>query len=180
MKAILLLAAALLHYSVAFQPSLNRSQKRRPLNNNNNESRDYTGILRHAKATKTMDNNNKKADDDSGIQWELLKKHHARGSWKGIWTTYDYIGDVAMETVASVDCVLQTDDGSNSSEVVDVSHNIVVGAQRSDCATCFDTMEAKTIPVATYTPDSFQARKTRLGACGMVVGPSLLRSGSSK
>merc|ERR1719437_123363 len=42
-------------------------------------------------------------EDDPAIQWELFNKHHAKGSWKGVWTSYDYIGDVIDETVASVD-----------------------------------------------------------------------------
>ena len=28
-------------------------------------------------------------DDEGAIQWDLFKKHHAKGSWKGVWTTYD-------------------------------------------------------------------------------------------
>jgi hypothetical protein len=108
--------------------------------------------------------------DDVEIQWDLFKKHHAKGSWKGIWTTYDYIGDVQDETVASVDLDLKGD------EQIDHSHTIVVGAKRSDCATCFDSMETKTLPVAQYTPDNL--RKSRFAAVSMVNGPTLLRSGA--
>lgn len=120
-------------------------------------------------------------NNDADIQFELFKKHHL-GSWKGVWTTYDYIGDVALETVASVECDLVSSNNENQEEedVITVAHNIVVGAKRSDCATCFDSMEQKYIPIAQYTPQNLAARKTRLGACGMVVGPSLLRSGASK
>jgi hypothetical protein len=108
--------------------------------------------------------------DDPSIQWDLFKKHHARGSWKGVWTSYDYIGDVIDETVASVDLDLSED-----GELIEQSHNIVVGAKRSDCAKCFDSFDVKTLPVAKYTPD--QLHKSRFASVCMVNGPSLLRSG---
>jgi len=115
-------------------------------------------------------------EDDPSIQWELLNKHHAKGSWKGIWTTYDYIGDVIDETVASVDLNYrkETDEGQ---DVVEHTHTIVVGAKRSDCETCFDSMEQKTLPVQKFTPDNI-LQKSRLAGVSMVNGPSILRSGA--
>lgn len=114
--------------------------------------------------------------NESEIQWELFKKYHSsKKSWKGVWTTYDYLGDAILETIASVNYEAMQDDRS-----VNVSHSIVVGATKSDCATCFDNMQIKTLPVAQYTPATMTARRTRLGACGMVVGPSILRNGASK
>jgi Domain of unknown function (DUF3598) len=110
-------------------------------------------------------------EDDIEIQWDLFKRHHAKGSWKGVWTSYDYIGDVIDETIASVDLNLK-DDGQS----IEHTHTIVVGAKRSDCATCFDSMETKTLPIAQYTPSNL--RKCRLAAVSMVNGPSLLRSGA--
>jgi hypothetical protein len=110
--------------------------------------------------------------DETAIQWELFNRHHARGSWKGIWSTYDYIGDVIDETVASVD-LNPTDTGNT----VEHSHTIVVGAKRSDCKTCFDSMEQKTLPVATYTPDNILQRR-RMAGVSMVIGPTLVRAGS--
>lgn len=107
--------------------------------------------------------------DDDAVQWELFNKHHVKGSWKGVWTSYDYIGDVIDETVASVNINSQ-DDGS-----VEQTHTIVVGAKKSDCATCFDSMETKNLPVATYSPGNL--RNSRVAAVSMVNGPSLLRSG---
>ena len=104
-------------------------------------------------------------------QWDLFKKHHAKGSWKGVWTTYDYMGDVVDETVASVDLHLQDDE-----KLVTHTHTIVVGAKKADCSTCFDSMEQKTIPIATYTPDDL--KKSRFGGIAMVNGPSILRSGA--
>ncbi|KAG7342612.1 hypothetical protein IV203_017857 [Nitzschia inconspicua] len=122
-------------------------------------------------------------DDDASIQWELFQKHHARGCWKGIWTTYDYIGDVQDETVASVNLLpsnLEDDDNDddisdNIAVVVDHSHTIVIGAKRSDCKTCFDSMEQRTFPVARYTRDNLLQR-SRLAGISLVNGPSLLRS----
>lgn len=108
--------------------------------------------------------------DDLSIQWDLFKKHHAKGSWKGVWTSYDYIGDVIDETVASVD--LDVNDEQNA---IQQTHQIVVGAKRSDCAKCFDTFDVKSLPVATYSPE--QLHKSRFASVSMVNGPSLLRSG---
>ena len=82
-------------------------------------------------ATSAVNADDDADDNDSAIQWELLKKHHARGSWKGVWTTYDYMGDVSIETVASVDCVLHSSSNASSPQQqqqqrVDVAHTVVV------------------------------------------------------
>lgn len=108
--------------------------------------------------------------DDLSIQWDLFKKHHARGSWKGVWTSYDYIGDVIDETVASVDL-----DFNEEENVIHQTHQIVVGAKRSDCAKCFDSFDVKSLPIAKYSPE--QLHKSRFASVSMVNGPSLLRSG---
>lgn len=108
--------------------------------------------------------------DDVAVQWELFNKHHAKGSWKGVWTSHDYIGDVIDETVASVDL------NAKDSSTIDQTHTIVVGAKKSDCATCFDSMETKVIPVATYSPDNL--RNSRFAAVSMVNGPTILSSGA--
>jgi hypothetical protein len=109
-------------------------------------------------------------EDDTAVQWQLFNKHHAKGSWKGVWTTYDFIGDVIDETVASVDLNASGENG------IDHTHTIVVGAKRSDCKTCFDSMETKTLPVAQYSPGNL--KKSRFAGCSMINGPSLLRSGA--
>jgi hypothetical protein len=118
--------------------------------------------------------------DEAALQWDLLQKYHAKGSWKGIWSTYDYMGDLQDETVASVDLLPNKDN-------VEHTHTIVVGAKRSDCTTCFDSMETKTLPVATYTPATFQStsssssnsrRPIRLASRSWVNGPTVLRSGA--
>ena len=109
---------------------------------------------------------------DDEIQWDLFNKHHAKGSWKGVWTTYDYIGDVLDETVGSVDLI----PSEIGDERIEHTHTIVVGAKKSDCQTCFDSMETKTLPVAQYSPGNL--RKTRLASVAAVNGPTLLRSGA--
>lgn len=68
---------------------------------------------------------------------------------------------------------LQYDESAESIQQV---HNVVSGATRADCKTCFDSFDIKSFPVATYTPE--QLHKTRLGSVGMVNGPTLLRSGA--
>lgn len=120
--------------------------------------------------------------DDPDVQWNLYQQHHARGSWKGIWTTYDYMGDVLDEVVASVDLdhtKKNDDDDDDDDDTVQQTHHIVVGATRSDCATCFDAMEMKSIPVAQYTRHTLLPRHHhRLAANSMVIGPKILpRSG---
>jgi hypothetical protein len=84
---------------------------------------------------------------DPSIQWDLFKDHHARGSWKWEWTTYDCIlGDIIDETVARVN--LNYDE---TNDIIQPMHTIVVGAKRADCATCFDSFETKELIVAKYT-----------------------------
>lgn len=145
----------------------------------------------------------------NAMQWELFQRHHAvapnnrirssssstaapstsaantkTASWKGIWTTYDLMGDAILETVASVDYQHQQPQAQQQQQPsIAVSHTIVTGTSStlSDCETCFDSdvMETTTIPVATYTPSTLEPSRVRLGACGMIVGPSLMRSSGS-
>lgn len=120
-----------------------------------------------------LSSSSKETLDSAQIQWDLFQKHHI-GNFKGIWTTYDYMGDVKLETMASVDSQFLDDNNTT----IGVVHNIVQGSVQSDCDTCFDSANVKTIPVAQYTKDNLQQYKVRLGANGMVVGPSLLKSGA--
>jgi hypothetical protein len=123
-------------------------------------------------------------DDDaavSNMQWALLLKHHAQPDkavvdshnkmtvWKGIWTTYDDMGNVILDSVASVN--YHYDDNENT---VAVSHSIVTNSVQSDCATCHDDQVTQTFPVATYTSTNLASKRVTLGACGMVIGPSVL------
>lgn len=111
------------------------------------------------------------APEEDALQWDLFTKHHARGEWRGTWTSYDYMGDVIDETIASVN--LQADQEKN---VVEHTHKIVVGSAKSDCATCFDSEEVRTLKVGTYSEGNLS--KYRCASKAMVCGPSLLRSGA--
>jgi len=51
-------------------------------------------------------------EEEDKVQWDLFMKHHARGKWRGTWTTYDYMGDVVDETLARCVCVAEWQNGS--------------------------------------------------------------------
>ena len=64
-------------------------------------------------------------------------------------------------------------------ELTSVTHkqHILSSSIQSECETCFSSSEVTTLPtIATYTSESFGQRH-RCAAAGMVVGPSLLKSG---
>mmetsp|Transcript_18169 Transcript_18169/g.25201 ORF Transcript_18169/g.25201 Transcript_18169/m.25201 type:complete len:390 (-) Transcript_18169:1930-3099(-) len=106
-------------------------------------------------------------------EWNLFKLHHAPGSWKGVWTSYNIDGDVIDETIASIDYALDASDDS-----IQQTHLITVGASRADCQTWMRTktsFETKSFPVATYTEQNL--RKLRLVSVSMVNGPTFLRTG---
>ena len=151
----------------------------------------------NTEATDSDDHKNREliSDDTINLQWQLFGKYHAHfansgdslqtktTSWVGKWTTYDYVGDIILETMpASVNYISSTGNTNPSSESpdrVNVTHSISTGSTLSDCETCFDDPNAiRTIPVASYTPENIIS-KTRLGSCGMVVGPSIIRSTST-
>jgi len=65
---------------------------------------------------------------------------------------------------------------SESNSVTHI-HRILSSSTQSDCNTCFSSSEVTTLPtIATYTPETL-GKRHRCAASGMVVGPSLLRSG---
>lgn len=109
------------------------------------------------------------------IQWDLFTKHHM-GKWRGIWTSYNYMGDVIDETIASVN--LELDSNQKEEERVVHTHEIATSATTSSCSTCFDSTTTKTIPISTYTPSSLSTKKWRTASIGMIHGPSLLRTGT--
>lgn len=112
--------------------------------------------------------------EDKELQWDLFTRHQALdGEWWGNWDTYDYMGDRVGSTVAGVS--LKPDKQGAS---VEHTHRILSASTQSDCNTCFSSSEVTTMPtIATYTPDSL-GRRHRCAAVGMVVGPSLLKSGA--
>jgi hypothetical protein len=123
------------------------------------------------------------SDDD--VQWQLFKKHHV-GSWKGLWTTYDAMGDKLLETAAIVDnaelAAAEGPDGEALSPLVQVTHRIVQESVSADCPTCFDSATTREIPVAKYDtrlPEWPMKYRLKFGANGMVVGPKVLKTGIS-
>jgi len=110
-------------------------------------------------------------NEEMEIQWDLFTKHQAKGKWRGTWTTLDYMGDIQDETTASVNLIL--DDESNS---VEHTHEIVMGKIASDCETCYDSEDVRTIPVGKYTPGNMS--KYRCASVAMCAGPSLMKSGA--
>jgi len=111
------------------------------------------------------------AEAEAAIQWDMFTRHQALGEWWGEWQTYDYMGDVVAKTVAGVNLIPNADMTS-----VSHSHSIVTDSKKSDCETCFDSENLKTLPITTYAPGKMG--RNRCAAVGMVAGPSLLpRSG---
>jgi Domain of unknown function (DUF3598) len=164
---LLLHSVQAFHSSLSLPPSSSRQQRRRRISSSS------SSLLFSSSSSSSPE---QQQQQDAAIQWELFQKHHARGSWKGIWTTYDYIGDVLDETVASVNLEPNQQDGASAViDQVDHTHTIVIGAKRSDCQTCFDSMETRTFPVAKYTPDNFLLRnRRRLAGVSMVIGPTII------
>lgn len=113
-------------------------------------------------------------EEDAALQWSLFTKHHALdGEWWGTWSTYNYMTDMEDSTIAAVSLL----PNAEGNEVVH-THKILTGSTKSDCDTCFSSDEVSTLPtIATYTPETL-GRRHRCAASGMVVGPSLLKSGA--
>ena len=134
-------------------------------------------VARHTSnlyVTNGMPDSPKTTSEDQELQWDLFTRHQALdGEWWGSWDTYDYMGDRVSSTVAGVS--LKPDKDSTS---VEHKHRILSSSTQSDCNTCFSSSEVTTMPtIATYTPETL-GRRHRCAAVGMVVGPSLLKSGA--
>jgi len=117
------------------------------------------------------DMNRMSEEEEEEIQWNLFLKHHAKGQWRGTWTSYDYMGDVIDTTTASVNLIHDT-----ITNQVSHTHEIVVSQIASDCETCFDSTNVKTISVATYAKGNLA--RYRCASVGMSCGPSILKSGA--
>jgi len=104
-------------------------------------------------------------------QWELFRQYQAKGSWRGNWITYDYMGDIVDSSLASV---VYNNEPDNTNIITQV-HQVVTDSSTSDCSTCFDSEHVRSFPVAQYTKGSL--RKLRLASVGMVNGPTVLKSG---
>ena len=110
-------------------------------------------------------------EEEEDLQWNLFLKNHAKGQWRGSWTTYNFMGDVIDNTMGSVN--LLHDPITN---IVSHTHDVVVGSTQSDCETCFDSEDVRTIPIANYAKGNMA--KYRCASVGMSCGPSLTKSGS--
>lgn len=106
---------------------------------------------------------------EEDLQWDFFLKHQARGKWRGTWTSYDYMGDVVDEAIASVN--LQHDSEKN---IVTHTHEIVVESANSECETCFDSSNVRTFQLANYAQGDLA--RYRCASVAMACGPSLLRS----
>eukprot|EP00571_Detonula_confervacea_P007539 CAMPEP_0172317860 /NCGR_PEP_ID=MMETSP1058-20130122/33076_1 /TAXON_ID=83371 /ORGANISM="Detonula confervacea, Strain CCMP 353" /LENGTH=480 /DNA_ID=CAMNT_0013032537 /DNA_START=1 /DNA_END=1443 /DNA_ORIENTATION=+ len=115
----------------------------------------------------------KTIEEDAALQWDMFTRHHALdGEWWGSWSTYNYMGDLEDSTVAGVS--LQPNEDSN---IVAHTHRILSSSTESDCQTCFSSSQVDTLPIAMYTPETL-GRRHRCATVGMVVGPSVLKSGA--
>jgi len=85
-----------------------------------------------------------------------------------IWRIRQLLGEIHHSVS------LQPNDESNS---VTHTHRILSSSTQSDCKTCFSSSEVTDFPIAKYTPESLGTRH-RCAAVGMVIGPSLLKSGA--
>lgn len=108
-------------------------------------------------------------EQEEEIQWDFFLKNQARGKWRGTWTSYDYMGDVIDETIASVN--LKHDPETN---MVSHIHEIVTESTSSDCETCFDSSNVRVLQVGKYAPGDLA--RYRCASVGMVCGPSIMRS----
>eukprot|EP00559_Dactyliosolen_fragilissimus_P004685 CAMPEP_0184861912 /NCGR_PEP_ID=MMETSP0580-20130426/6488_1 /TAXON_ID=1118495 /ORGANISM="Dactyliosolen fragilissimus" /LENGTH=513 /DNA_ID=CAMNT_0027359585 /DNA_START=57 /DNA_END=1598 /DNA_ORIENTATION=- len=134
---------------------------------------------RDAHTTNNKDTNNHNMEDnDMDRQWDLFLRHHAKGKWRGMWTSHNYMTDVIDSSPASVNLIPSSDGTTVTHE-----HEHVISSTSSDCTTCFDSTETKVLPIAIYDKTTLggttSRRTTRCASIGMAVGPSLLRSTGS-
>ena len=71
------------------------------------------------------------------------------GSWNSLWSTYNWIGDMEDETIATVDLL-------KSGETIIHNHIIPLSSTTSSCERCQDSFETRTIPVAQYSPGNLR------------------------
>jgi hypothetical protein len=202
LRVLLLMLLLVTTTVVSFQPQHqhqhHQHQQPQPHQHHNPRRRCWSLWPPSAATTTTKSTSSFLGDSDSAVvsnmQWALLLKHHVQPDkaaavvvvdnvrntnnnnnrttvWKGIWTTYDDMGNVLLDsTVASVNYHYSM----HETDTVAVSHTIVTNSVQSDCETCHDQVDAKTLAVATYQPFNLASKKVTLGACGMVIGPTVL------
>ncbi len=90
------------------------------------------------------------------------------GSWNSLWSTYNWIGDMEDETIATVDLL-------KSGETIVHNHIIPLSSTTSSCERCQDSFETRTIPVAQYSPGNLRrssahhSRLQSIDACASTV-----------
>lgn len=162
-QALFVTAGFAFHLSVDVLPNLRRSAA-------------YSSTGRSRRALRTDQFHSETQEGGTDVQWELFKQHHV-GSWKGLWTTYDAMGDKLLESAAVVDNAL-----SGDKNAVEVAQSIIQESVSADCPTCFDSSTTKDLPKAIYdatVPDWSSQYRLKFGANGMVVGPKVLKTGAS-
>ena len=67
-----------------------------------NVHRKHRSELPHTSLFMSSEEQSLSNEDEEDIvrQWDLFKKYHAKGQWRGTWTSYDYIGDEIDSTLA--------------------------------------------------------------------------------
>ncbi len=85
------------------------------------------------------------ADQDKWNQFVSL----CSGSWNSLWSTYNWIGDMEDETIATVDLL-------KSGDTIVHNHIIPLSSTTSSCERCQDSFETRTIPVAQYSPGNLR------------------------
>mmetsp|Transcript_29774 Transcript_29774/g.36244 ORF Transcript_29774/g.36244 Transcript_29774/m.36244 type:complete len:291 (-) Transcript_29774:1-873(-) len=116
-------------------------------------------------------------NDDDAQQWYLFKKHHAKGLWRGNWTTYDNGGNVIDSRQAIVALEPARNDDDDDVETIHHRHEIEIIAP-SDTTRRFQNIganEFKSIPVTSYREGDL--KNNRCVSRSMACGPALLRSG---
>lgn len=103
-------------------------------------------------------------------QWEQFKTNHV-GAWRGLWETFDALGDVVDRTETLFDVAL---DPTGDHAVL--SQTLPTAVTQSDCETCFDGVQEQRIPMGQASSVSL-GRTTVLGPV-LVNGPVVLRSGA--
>ena len=113
------------------------------------------------------------APSTASSQWDLFCEQHV-GQWRGLWETYDVLGDKIDVTEAMFTAALQPNDQSG---VAALSQTFNIATIKADCETCHDSSEEKTMNLGMLTRDTLAPRRTVLLGPAMVSGPTVLRSG---
>ncbi|EKX50313.1 hypothetical protein GUITHDRAFT_85467 [Guillardia theta CCMP2712] len=103
-------------------------------------------------------------------QFEAFKTNNI-GLWRALWQTYNAMGDVEQESKIAVD--VYEDMNANT---INIDHLVTINQIQSDCETCHDSVETKTMPVARL--EHRNLRRHVIVGSGHVNGPNVLRSGS--